>query len=182
MKIRIAKESDIPAVSAIYEKIHDEEESGKVTIGWIRGVYPTAGTAKAAIKRGDLFVGEDNGTIVGSAILNRTQVDCYSKGNWEYPCEDSEVMVMHTLTIDPDLSGRGYGKAFLNFYEEYAATEKCKALRLDTNERNIRARVMYRDSGYKEIGIVPCVFNGIPDVQLVMLEKLVFGIVKTACN
>ncbi len=26
---------------------------------------------------------------------------------------------------------------------------------------------------YKEIGILPCVFNGIPDVNLVMLEKKV---------
>lgn len=25
--------------------------------------------------------------------------------------------------------------------------------------------------GYEEVGIVPCVFNGIPNVQLVCLEK-----------
>ena len=30
---------------------------------------------------------------------------------------------------------------------------------------------MYKKLGYKEIGIVPTVFNGIPDVMLVMLEK-----------
>lgn len=30
---------------------------------------------------------------------------------------------------------------------------------------------MYKKHGYKEIGIVPTVFNGIPDVMLVMLEK-----------
>ena len=44
-------------------------------------------------------------------------------------------------------------------------------LRLDTNERNDRAREMYRKLGYKEIGIVPTVFNGIPNVNLVLLEK-----------
>ena len=30
---------------------------------------------------------------------------------------------------------------------------------------------MYRRHGYREVGIVPTVFNGIPDVQLVLLEK-----------
>ena len=30
---------------------------------------------------------------------------------------------------------------------------------------------MYKKLGYKEIGIVPVVFNGIPDVGLVLLEK-----------
>ena len=30
---------------------------------------------------------------------------------------------------------------------------------------------MYKKYGYTEIGIVPTVFNGIEDVQLVLLEK-----------
>jgi ribosomal protein S18 acetylase RimI-like enzyme len=42
---------------------------------------------------------------------------------------------------------------------------------MDTNVRNERARTMYRKLGYKEIAIVPTVFNGIPNVQLVLLEK-----------
>ena len=33
------------------------------------------------------------------------------------------------------------------------------------------ARAMYKKHGYTEIGIVPTVFNGIEDVQLVLLEK-----------
>ena len=36
--IRKACETDIPAVAAIYDKLHTEEESGRATIGWIRGV------------------------------------------------------------------------------------------------------------------------------------------------
>ena len=30
---------------------------------------------------------------------------------------------------------------------------------------------MYNKLGYKEVDIVPTVFNGIPDVNLVLLEK-----------
>lgn len=42
---------------------------------------------------------------------------------------------------------------------------------MDTNAKNLRARAMYAALGYRETDIVPCVFNGIPDVMLVHLEK-----------
>ena len=170
--IRKALESDIPAVAAIYDKLHTEEEAGRAIIGWIRGVYPTEDTARQALSRGDLFVQEDGGAIVGAAIINQTQVDAYYGGPWQYAAEDNEVMVLHTLVIDPDAAGRGFGKQFVAFYEDYAIQNGCKVLRMDTNSRNLRARAMYGRLGYREAGIVPCVFNGIAGVGLVLLEKM----------
>ena len=170
--IRKALESDISAVAAIYDKLHTEEEAGRATIGWIRGVYPTEDTARQALSRGDLFVQEDGGAIVGAAIINQTQVDAYYGGPWQYAAEDNEVMVLHTLVIDPDAAGRGFGKQFVAFYEDYAIQNGCKVLRMDTNSRNLRARAMYGRLGYREAGIVPCVFNGIAGVGLVLLEKM----------
>lgn len=170
--IRKALESDIPAVAAIYDKLHTEEEAGRATIGWIRDVYPTEDTARQALSRGDLFVQEDSGRIVGAAIINQTQVDAYYGGPWQYAAEDNEVMVLHTLVIDPDAAGRGFGKQFVAFYEDYAIQNGCKVLRMDTNSRNLRARAMYGRLGYREAGIVPCVFNGIAGVALVLLEKM----------
>ena len=170
--IRKAVQADIPAVAAIYDKLHTEEEAGLITIGWIRGVYPTEDTAWQALSRGDLFVQEDSGRIVGAAIINQTQVDAYYGGPWQFAAADSEVMVLHTLVIDPDAAGRGLGKQFVAFYEDYAIQNGCKVLRMDTNSRNLRARAMYAKLGYREAGIVPCVFNGIAGVGLVLLEKM----------
>ena len=171
MIIRKARQEDLPSVAAIYEDIHTEEENGRTSIGWIREVYPTKKTAEASLLRGDLFVAEDNGIIVGAAIINQLQVDVYEGAGWKFPAEDSEVMVLHTLVISPGVFGKGYGKAFVKFYEDYALSQNCPYLRMDTNARNTRARAMYRKLGYREIGIVPCVFNGIEGVQLVLLEK-----------
>ena len=42
---------------------------------------------------------------------------------------------------------------------------------MDTNAINSRARKMYSDLGYDEVGIVDCRFNGIDGVKLVCLEK-----------
>ena len=118
--IRKACKADIPAIAAIYDRLHDAEEAGKAEIGWVRGVYPTKRTAQAALERGDLFVMEEGGKVVGAAILNQTQVPEYYGALWEFPARDEEVMVLHTLTIDPNTGGKGYGKAFVAFYEQYA--------------------------------------------------------------
>ena len=172
--IRKACKADIPAITAIYDRLHDAEEAGKAEIGWVRGVYPTQGTAQAALERGDLFVMEEGGKVVGAAILNQTQVPEYYGAPWEFLARDEEVMVLHTLTIDPNTAGKGYGKTFVAFYEQYARENGCRVLRMDTNRRNARARKMYAGLGYREIGIVPCDFNGISGIGLVLLEKPLF--------
>ena len=171
MTVRKANAADIDAVAAIYERIHTAEERGEAAVGWQRGVYPERETALAALAREDLFVMEDAGCIVGTAILNRIQVDVYVRGKWEYAADPDGVMVMHTLVIDPARRGRGYGKGFVRFYEDYARENGCPCLRMDTNEKNSVARRLYHSLGYREIGVVPCVFNGLPGVNLVLLEK-----------
>lgn len=170
LSFRKAEEDDVAAVAGIYESIHTAERAGRLSTGWIAGVYPVESTARAALERGELFVCKA-GETVAAAIINKRQVDVYALGEWLYPAEDDEVMVLHTLVVEPEASGRGVGKAFVGFYEDYARENGCKVLRMDTNARNLRARAMYAKLGYREAGTVPCAFNGIPDVQLVLLEK-----------
>lgn len=171
MKIREATKNDIDSIERIYENIHDEEEKGLTTIGWIRNVYPTRKTAEDALKRKDLFVMEDESEIVAVAIINQIQVDEYKNAPWKHSAKDNEIMVLHGLAVDPHKKSKGYGRAFVAFYENYAKQHNCITLRMDTNVRNLKARNLYQKLRYEEIGIVKCVFNGIPDVQLVCLEK-----------
>ena len=171
MQIRKASETDLQAVAAIYEEIHTEEEAGRACIGWERNVYPTLQTAQKALKRDDLFVMEDGGAIAGAAIINQVQVDVYENARWQADAPSERVMVLHTLVISPRCAGKGLGARFVAFYEKYALENGCPYLRMDTNARNTRARALYRRLGYREADVVPCVFNGIGGVQLVLLEK-----------
>ena len=171
MRIRKGIPADLDGIEKIYDEIHDAEESGFLTTGWLRGIYPVRATAEAALRRGDLFVMEEDGRIYGAATINRLQVDVYAKGNWKHEVPDSEVCVLHTLVISPNAGGQGLGKRFVQFYEDYAHESGMPELRIDTNERNTRARAMYRKLGYEEIGVIPTCFNGIPGVNLVLLEK-----------
>ena len=171
MLFRKAVTQDLDAVAAIFSDIHTAEESGALTIGWQRGIYPARATAEASLERDDLFVMEEDGEIIGAAIINQVQVDVYANAEWHYPAADEQVCVLHTLVISPKAGRKGYGKAFVAFYEDYARENGCPYLRMDTNERNVNARALYRKLGYTEIGIVPCVFNGLADVHLVLREK-----------
>ena len=169
--VRKAVAADADAVAALYERVHDGEEAGRTTIGWIRGVYPTAATVRAALDRDDLFVMEEGGAVVAAAIINQIQVPEYANCPWADDPPPEQVMVLHTLAVDPQTQGRGYGKAFVAWYEGYALSHGCPYLRMDTNERNTAARSLYAKLGYAEPGIVDCTFNGIPGVKLVCLEK-----------
>ena len=168
MNIRKANRADLDAIAQIYEEIHAAEENGTLTIGWERDVYPTRRTAEESILRGDMFVQED-GEVLGAAIINRTQVDAYYKIHWDH--DSDAVCVLHTLVISPRAARKGYGRAFVEFYERWAEAHDLPELRMDTNARNTAARAMYHKLGYKEIGIVPTTFNGIAGVDLVLLEK-----------
>jgi ribosomal protein S18 acetylase RimI-like enzyme len=173
MEIRKAQLSDIDSIEKIYGRIHDSEEKGLSTVGWFRNVYPTRKTAEDALNRSDLFVMTDGEKISAAAVINRIQVDEYKYAAWKHDAAEDDVMVLHCLVVDPLQNGMGLGRAFVAFYEDYAKQHGCFSLRMDTNAKNSRARRLYHSLGYEEIGIVSCIFNGIPDVQLVCLEKYI---------
>lgn len=171
IQFRKAHSTDIERIWEIYLENHIAEEEGEAVIGWNRNIYPTRKTAEDALSRDDLFVLEDETGVMGTAIINQEQMDVYPLGNWQFQVSDEEVMVLHTLVISTKASGKGYGKKFVDFYEQYAQKHGCPYLRMDTNERNVRARAMYEKLGYKEIGIVPCTFHSMTGINMVLLEK-----------
>jgi len=169
--IRKASINDIQRIAEIYENIIAADEKGERRVGWISGIYPSEQSALEAFHNDSLFVSEDGNQIVAAAKIDQNQADVYAEANWQHDAPDSEVMVLHTLAVDPNMSGRGYGKGFVKFYEDYAAANGCKYLRMDTNATNSSARSLYKKLGYAEVGIVKCNFCGIPNINLVCLEK-----------
>ncbi len=173
IQFRKATKNDIERIWEIYLENHMEEEAGRAVIGWNRNIYPVKATAEAALLRDDLFVLEDESGVMGTAVINQEQMDVYPLGDWQYDATDEEIMVLHTLVISTKAARKGYAKKFVEFYENYAKEHGCPYLRMDTNERNVRARAMYKKLGYRKIGIVPCVFHSMTGINMVLLEKKV---------
>ena len=166
--------SDVKDAARIYESIERLELEGVFHTGWKSGIYPTLETALDAFNNDELYVFEDeNGNVAASAIINRICPDAYDLVKWNTDAEPDELLVLHTLSVDPDYKGRGIGKEFVAFYENTARNMSCKTLRMDTSETNTPARALYKKLGFTEVGIVPCNFNnGLRKINLVMLEKI----------
>ena len=171
MLIRKATAADTAAIAALFDATHTEEEAGRITTGWLRGVYPTVRVVETGLSRADLYVIEDAGAVVAVCRINAEQVDCYFGAPWLYKADPEQVLVLHTLVVNPKYQGRGYGTAFIAYYEDLARRLGCTVVRIDTNARNEIARRLYARLGYREAAVVPTVFNGIPNVGLVLLEK-----------
>lgn len=169
--IRKGREEDIPAVAEIYSRILEREAGGQGRTGWQKGVYPTADTAREAVEQGDLYVLEENGAVAAAGRINGEQVDVYADCPWQYPAPAEQVLVLHTLVVDPQAAGAGHGTRLVRFYEQLAREVGRPYLRIDTNERNTPARTLYRSLGYREAAVMPCTFNGISGIRLVCLEK-----------
>lgn len=169
--IRKAEMADLSAILEIYDDIFALEEAGKITSGWIRGIYPTEASALDAINAKEMFIMEDDGSIVAALRINQVQMPAYAEVAWEYEADPEKVMSFHTLVVSPKANGRGNGTRFVKFFEDYALEKGCPYLRIDTNARNARARALYARLGYREAGIINCVFCGIPNVDLVCMEK-----------
>ncbi|MBQ4160262.1 MAG: GNAT family N-acetyltransferase, partial [Clostridia bacterium] len=119
MIFRKAIKEDIENIAAIYAGVCACDAQRLTQVGWRRNIYPTKLTAETALARDDLFVAEQDGEIVGTAIINQVQVDVYAGAGWSVDAAADEVMVLHTLAISPNAFGRGYGKALVAFYEQY---------------------------------------------------------------
>lgn len=169
--IRPAAAHDLARIEEIYDAIHTAEEAGNVSIGWVRGVYPTRATAQAALDAGELFVLESDGTVYAAGRINREQVPVYAEVPWAHDAAPEQVLVLHTLVVDPTIARHGYGTQFVRFYARRARALGCTVLRIDTNAKNAAARRLYARLGFREAAIVPCTFNGITGVELVCLEK-----------
>ena len=170
--IRKANETDLKRISEIYLSIIKKEAVEGGQTEWKENVYPTYDTAKLALKRNDIYVYEENGSILATAIINHIQMDSYKDGGWKLDAPDDKILVIHTLAVDPAFAKRGIGKKFIEFYENLAREMHISSLRLDTNEKNYSARAFYKKLGYEEVNIVNTTFNGIPNYHLVLLEKV----------
>lgn len=89
-----------------------------------------------ALTAGTLYVLEDEGRVTAAAKIDQHQMPQYAQCPWQYEAPPERVLVLHTLVVDPAVKGKGYGTAFVRFYEQLGRETGRNCLRIDTNARN----------------------------------------------
>lgn len=148
-----AEDNDLYEVGMIYQRIHDDLSQTINYPRWPRGIYPTEESAQEAIDKKELYILKDDQKIIGSVILNHDQDLGYEDVEWQVLAKDNEVMVIHTLAIDPLYKGKGYAGLMIHKIKQLAFVKQCLALRLDLTQGNLPARNLYQKHGFYFTGI-----------------------------
>ncbi len=159
--IRKATQNDILPVAKLYEMALDYEETHKKYTSWQRGIYPTADTAKAGVKRETLYVLEnETGELCGAVILDSNQPPEYREIAWSEKLRHNEVLVIHTLCVSTKHTGEGVGSALLDFAKELAKEKGCNSIRLNTTSKNTPALRFYEKNGFTVAAEKEILLNG----------------------
>ena len=155
--MRIIREStyaDMDALLSIFEKAR----ATIATLGidqWQNG-YPSAEVIEGDIERGESFVVEENGSVVATFVILKTEEPTYRniyEGEW-LTGKDGSYTAVHRFTITPDARGRGIAAEMLNFAACKALAAGKRSLRIDTHEGNAVMRRMLEKNGFQYTGIV----------------------------
>lgn len=149
--IRKAILKDVNSIEDTYNEHFQYELNHTAFTVFKKWVYPTKDDAERAIYAGALFVYEENGTIVGSIIIDKVQPIEYATIPWKEKLSEDEVMVIHLLMVRPSMSGKGIASSLIKFATELAQKNSCRALRLDTGSQNIPALSLYQKNGFEII-------------------------------
>lgn len=74
-------------------------------------IYPTVEDFEDDIKKGNLYVAEENEKIIALYVISDEADEAYNYAKWKYPNETS--LVLHRFCVSPGFQNRGIGKKVL---------------------------------------------------------------------
>ena len=112
--------------------------------------YPSRSAFENDVRRGELFVFEQNNSVVGSIVLSDHMDEEYIPIKWLTP--NGKNLYIHRLAIHPIFQGKGYARLLMEFGENYATENNYSSVRLDTFSQNKRNQKFYELRNYKRLG------------------------------
>jgi [ribosomal protein S18]-alanine N-acetyltransferase len=127
--VRLASAADLDALVGIEETFPEEDRFPERT--WKRLLSGNTIAHVAVL----------DGTLVGTAVL------LFRRG--------SRVARLYTLSVAPELRGKGIARQLIAAGETAATQKGCERMRLEARESNHHAILLYERSGYRVIARVP---------------------------
>ena len=143
-KIVKGKISDLDELFNIYQNGKIELEK-KGIYQWVES-YPTKTLIEEDLKKGVLFTIRNDDEIIGAINISEQQEIEYQTVNWEF--DNSKVLVIHRLVIDPKHQRNGYARKLMDFAEKFAQENYYTSIRLDAYSQNKRVIEFYEKREY----------------------------------
>ena len=132
---------------AVIDGIGDSQDS----VGWKKDIYPSLEFLRGSIQNGELFVGMEDGTVIGAMVMNHQFNEEYKKCPWPTQADDAEVTIIHALAVHPLQKQKGYAKQLVQFAIDYARENHQKVIRIDVMPRNRNAKKLYPGMGFQYV-------------------------------
>lgn len=145
MKIREMKQEEIQAVRALRIKGYGEYEQHVSPEHW--GVLKTTLLSDNDIKNNArIFVAETDGAIVGSIVLFPASTQAY-----DWTDDVQEFPEIRMLSVDPDIRGKGIGRALVVHCLELAKATGSEQIGLHTASFMTKASALYESMGFQRV-------------------------------
>ncbi|MGP1991878.1 GNAT family N-acetyltransferase [Zobellia laminariae] len=112
--------------------------------------YPNTEAFQLDIERGELYVFEEDGQVIGTIVLSTLMDEEYVSVEWLTPSDKN--IYIHRVSVHPDLQGKGYAQKLMDFAEDYARKNAFASIRLDTFSQNKRNQKFYETRGFERLG------------------------------
>ncbi len=112
--------------------------------------YPSREILSEDIEKGELFVLERQGRIMGIVVLTSQCDKEYLSVRWL--TTGGNHLYVHRLATLPSAWGAGCGQKLMDFAENFAIKNKYDSVRLDTFSQNKRNQKFYESRGYQRLG------------------------------
>jgi predicted amidohydrolase/GNAT superfamily N-acetyltransferase len=144
LKIEKGKLSEINQLFQIYLNGKNDLENNGI-YQWTNN-YPTRLIIESDLKKDVLFVLKNDKEIIGAISISEEQEPEYETIKWEF--DNSKVLVIHRLVIDPKYQGKGYARKLMDFAEKFANDNNYSSIRLDAYSQNKRVIDFYEKRKY----------------------------------
>ncbi|SEN82878.1 Acetyltransferase (GNAT) domain-containing protein [Amphibacillus marinus] len=144
--IRLATAFDMSEIMTLISKVVKVMNS-QGSQQWHEG-YPAEADYAKDIKRGELFVLEENGVVLGICTISKRGHEEYHLIKWTQPYS---AFTIKRLAIDPEYRGKGLANQFFKYAGKLAEQSGIATLNTDTFWNNTNAQALFKRNGFHYI-------------------------------
>ena len=111
--------------------------------------YPSKVAFEKDINREELYVLDNNNTIIGCVVISTLIDEEYKLVNWLTPNRNN--IYIHRLAVHPIFQKQGFAQQLMTFAEEFSKNRKYDSIRLDTFSKNKGNQQFYEQRGYQRL-------------------------------
>lgn len=173
LNIRTADIADYNDVRDFYYDMIDELENAKYSPDWKKDEFPTQEYLVGAIKNNELYIGELDGRIVSSMVINHEYSEGYQNVRWSVEASDRELLIIHLLGVRSAYSGKGIAREMIGKVIDFARDNGIKTIRLDVIEANEPAAAVYTKLGFKYVETIKLYYEDTGWANFRMFEYII---------